>query len=393
MNLRAYSINKNCILSMEIIDIVVPYNRSRIRKLPLFKSSLFDVIANSDWYPLFINRNNFYDYGFKFRFFTPKNLPFDHVSNCVIIDSRIKDGTNIKWSDVKSLIRKYKKEGRKVILFDSKDSPNLVMDLLPEVDYYMKKQLLKNRSLYEYGLIGGRLFTDYYSQIIKGNPWESQKYQPSEYKNIFIENEHKLMLSWNILMAIDKFNSIKDYLRFISIKSVNLSYTKPEIKREVKLNANFSTSYTNELVSLQRIYLNKFLNDFKLVSGNSCGIVPKSIYIENLKRSNAIVSPFGWGEICYRDFEAFIYGSALIKPNMDHLDTWPNLYKPNKTYIPISWNSDKWENEFQEILNDEKLMLNVAELGQNSFRKLWGIEGQEYFCKRLSSKLNYMINN
>lgn len=377
---------------MEIIDIIVPYKRSRIRKLPLFKSSLFDAIANSDWYPLYINRNKFLDYGFKFRFFTPKNLPIDHVSNCIIIDSRIKDGTNIKWSDVKNLIRKYKNKGRTIVLFDSKDSHNLLMELLPEVDYYMKKQFLKNRSLYKYGLLGGRLFTDYYSKTTKGNPWESHQYQPSEFKNLFIENEHKLMLSWNILMAVDKFNSIKDYLRFISYKSVNFSYTRPEITRDVNLNANFSTSYKNELVALQRIYLEKFLIDFKLVSGNSSGIVSKSNYIKNLKRSKAVVSPFGWGEICYRDFEAFIYGTALIKPNMDHLDTWPNLYEPNKTYIPISWNSDKWKNEFQEILNNEKLMLNVAKQGQNSYRKLWGVDGQDYFCKRLSSKLTYILN-
>lgn len=31
----------------------------------------------------------------------------------------------------------------------------------------------------------------------------------------------------------------------------------------------------------------------------------------------AAISPFGWGKICYRDFEATLCGAASIKPNMD----------------------------------------------------------------------------
>ena len=43
------------------------------------------------------------------------------------------------------------------------------------------------------------------------------------------------------------------------------------------------------------------------------------------------LSPFGWGEIGARDFEIFINGSLLIKPDMSHLETYGtfiNLWKP-----------------------------------------------------------------
>ena len=31
------------------------------------------------------------------------------------------------------------------------------------------------------------------------------------------------------------------------------------------------------------------------------------------------MSPFGFGEICYRDFEAMLNGACLIKPDVSHL--------------------------------------------------------------------------
>ena len=63
-------------------------------------------------------------------------------------------------------------------------------------------------------------------------------------------------------------------------------------------------------------------------------------YNIELGNSKCIVSPFGWGEVCYRDFEAFVYGATLIKPSMDHLMTYPDWYKENETYIPIDWDFD-----------------------------------------------------
>jgi hypothetical protein len=50
-----------------------------------------------------------------------------------------------------------------------------------------------------------------------------------------------------------------------------------------------------------------------------------------------VLSPFGWGEVCFRDFEAIISGALLLKPDMSHLRTWPDVYVPNETYIPLAW--------------------------------------------------------
>ena len=49
------------------------------------------------------------------------------------------------------------------------------------------------------------------------------------------------------------------------------------------------------------------------------------------------MSPFGWGEICIRDFEAVVAGSLLIKPSMQHLRTLPDIYRNRKTYVAVQW--------------------------------------------------------
>ena len=69
----------------------------------------------------------------------------------------------------------------------------------------------------------------------------------------------------------------------------------------------------------------------------------KDTDILKIKKFNFSISPFG-GEICYREFESFLYRCVLIKPNMEHLRTWPDYYIENKTYLPMK--QDDLDEEF-----------------------------------------------
>ncbi len=51
-------------------------------------------------------------------------------------------------------------------------------------------------------------------------------------------------------------------------------------------------------------------------------------------RSKEVVSPWGWGEACHRDYEAWLLGAVLVKPSMSHVWSWPDIYVPTETYIP-----------------------------------------------------------
>jgi hypothetical protein len=64
--------------------------------------------------------------------------------------------------------------------------------------------------------------------------------------------------------------------------------------------------------------------------------LPYQEYMRLLVKSFASVSPFGMGEVCFRDFEAIQCYSALIKPTMENIQTAPNIYIANETYVPVS---------------------------------------------------------
>ncbi len=71
-----------------------------------------------------------------------------------------------------------------------------------------------------------------------------------------------------------------------------------------------------------------------LVPRNRVG--PDEYYAE-MQRSTICVSPFGYGEICWRDFEAILCGCLLVKPDMGHVETAPDIFVPGVTYAPVRW--------------------------------------------------------
>ena len=64
--------------------------------------------------------------------------------------------------------------------------------------------------------------------------------------------------------------------------------------------------------------------------------LPFEEYIKVLYNSKLSLSPFGMGEVCFRDFECMQYGTVIVKPNMNMVRTKPNIYIEDETYISIS---------------------------------------------------------
>lgn len=65
--------------------------------------------------------------------------------------------------------------------------------------------------------------------------------------------------------------------------------------------------------------------------------VSMKAYLAEMTQAKLCFSPFGFGELCWRDIEAMMTGAVLIKQNMDHLETLPDLYEPGVTYLPVAW--------------------------------------------------------
>jgi len=67
------------------------------------------------------------------------------------------------------------------------------------------------------------------------------------------------------------------------------------------------------------------------------------------------------------------------------LNTWPNLYKKHKTYIPIPWKIEEWKEIIPNILDNRNNLLEIAENGQNAYKKIWSTQGNETFCEHFIS--------
>lgn len=95
--------------------------------------------------------------------------------------------------------------------------------------------------------------------------------------------------------------------------------------------------------------LDRLDGTYNVVSGR---LLPDDYNIA-LRKSKCAVSPFGMGEICFRDFETWNMGCILIKPFMDNVITYPNPYIDRETYFACNNNWD----DLNEII-DVVLSLN-----------------------------------
>jgi Glycosyl transferases group 1 len=84
-------------------------------------------------------------------------------------------------------------------------------------------------------------------------------------------------------------------------------------------------------------------------------------YVRELRSSKTCFSPFGYGEICWRDIEAFAYGAVLIKPDMSHLETCPDIYVPGVTYLPVNWDFSNLQEVVDMALASPDLCRSIAQ--------------------------------
>ena len=84
-------------------------------------------------------------------------------------------------------------------------------------------------------------------------------------------------------------------------------------------------------------------------------------YYRELLRSRICVSPFGYGELCWRDFEAILCGCLLVKPDMGHLRTYPDVFVAGETYAPVQWDYSDLEQVCMRYLDDEPTRRRIAD--------------------------------
>ena len=318
--------------SIEIMHSIVPFLELERKKPNNFKFSIID-----------------------YNFFDISRVDGD----VLILIRRFHDGS-LCSSDKVNLLQKLRGNFNKVVYFDDSASASVIhYDILANVDGYWKKSLFENFDNYKKSFYGGCLYADFYHKTfgIKDNP-------------VFINESatntadlKKIKLAWSIgigcfptagsasfnyfyptlkraFTAASVFQSTKImslihrfYLVAMRRQLSRIIHGESDSRKLRKVSARFPVNLYRSSIGFQRLLYHTAIDeDQNFLSGT----VNYSEYQSELRATVATLSPFGWGEVCYRDFEAILSGSVLIKPCMAHLVCWPDVYTSDAS-ISVAW--------------------------------------------------------
>ena len=196
----------------------------------------------------------------------------------------------------------------------------------------------------------------------------------------------------------------KDWDR-IKLSGWNLGHLNPQMKEQmppinpVKPNdvcaiyqgehkENYEHSMRNDLPYTEhRVGAWKNLSD-KYISKKDK--LPPEEYAEYLYDSKVCLSPFGMGEVCFRDFECINVGTIMIKPSMDIVMTNPNIYIDKETYFAVNYDWSNLNEVIDEVLSDFDRL--NSEITDNARRKFVSEYQYEDYCFYLYNIFSDMSN-
>lgn len=259
--------------------------------------------------------------------------------------SNKKDQT-IEWLET------LRKRCSRLIFLDMNDTPSVIYSYaLPIVDSYWKPYALKDRSAYLQRFYQGRVFADYYRERFGiSDVVQYPTYDPPSQTEI-----NKIQVSWSYQFY--PFSSAPKWLgplRDLSLQwfprlSSSSSFL-PIADRPRDVSMRVTMKYPLRSVAFQRELTAKVLAQ----RGVSCERIPKDEFFRELSLSKIGVSPFGWGEVCTKDFEIILQGCALLKPRIDHVETFPALLVPGETFEEYEWDCSNLLERVDALLTNDR---------------------------------------
>jgi len=303
------------------------------------------------------------------------------------IESRVFRG---RWVDGHALriLEAATRRNPNVVYFDIHDSTgSLQPRVLPFVRRYLKNQLLRDRSLYCTPHYGGRLFTDFAHHRFGIVDREEMRSEP-------VANAvdlAKLAVGWNAGFADYGPGGIlrREIYRRLPLSPLvrrPSGFADPAAPRPVGLGFRMTRRYARETVAFQRVETARRLGiDDEPRLG-------RGAFMRELARTRVVVSPFGWGEINLRDYEACIAGAAIVKPDMSHLETWPDLFVAGETYLPYRWDFADLADVVDGAGRSEASARGIAARAQALYRTaVASDEGDKAFCERFISLMRAVL--
>lgn len=314
-------------------------------------------------YPLFRFRRQLLSTGLDVRVVFSEQEIGRHLGLLVVTDRYLKSLPN---DDHYVGFSGLSERAERVAYFDTGDSSGLLDRRMLEIcDLYLKPFILQDRACYETPHYGGRLFTDYYHRRHNvGDECPIWSDPVSEAPLLA-----KLRLAWSPALfpydvVANRMAKIYARARMPVLLKWPRRYFSPKGRRPVDVSCRMSMGHKRDTVVHQRKLLAKALD-----GRVDTGFVSRRRYAREMRTAKAVISPFGWGEYALRDYEAMVSGAALIKPDMGHLETWPDIYRRDETYLSVDWDLNALSQVLDGILSRPGECREVAQRGQAELQR------------------------
>ncbi|MEC9293661.1 MAG: glycosyltransferase [Chloroflexota bacterium] len=342
-------------------------------------------------FPLVVHKKILRDAQFDIRLVTRSTSGLMDCDVLMIDSKEFRKEWNEKHrSQTLELISSYGDSHSRLIWCDTTDSTGTIQSsVMPFVEKYLKSQLLKNKTRYTSQMYGGRIFSHYYNKTAGIEDQIKSDINLGQSQLISTADTAKLVTSWNSGLAdystygpwkigLYRRLGLPHFLRYP--KPIN----SPIIDRPNDLSARFGVTHSRASVRYQREQIRKLLSN-RL---NTNKLTRRS-YMRELRQTKVVLSPFGWGEITLKDFEVFLTGGMLLKPSMQHMETWPNFYTDGVTYRAHNWDLNDLQEKIDWALDNKKKLQTIAAEGQQRYlRYTSGTNAAEMFVKHFTNILS-----
>jgi SAM-dependent methyltransferase len=206
----------------------------------------------------------------------------------------------------------------------------------PLVDVYVKKHVLRDRSRYGQPTLGDTNLSD----------WCGRRYGLSQ-ESVRFEVPPSLLAK----LVVGPTFFMAPYMRadFEARRFPDVS-SKRRFDLHARLGGGFSDGWYG-MMRREAIEACAGLTSLKVTDRCAVG---KLQYLRELTQSQLCFSPFGYGEVSWRDYEAIHAGAVLLKPDMSHIETEPDVFIPHQTYVPLAWDLHDLESAAKRVLDSDR---------------------------------------
>ena len=230
--------------------------------------------------------------------------------------------------------------------------------LAAHVDCYAKRQVFADMANYQREYEGGYVFAEFMARRFGhalGDWYFGSRLDPA--------HAHKVVPAWN-LGVTPRYRRLLGLTRRLNWAwrfrpiHINRRFGLPPSGAKIEWYQEYRSIALDRLAPLEKEY-----------RCSGAARVGSKRYFAELAASQVVFSPFGWGELCFRDYEAVACGAILVKPSMGHLSTSPDIFRAHETYVPVQWDMSDLEETCRRLLADVYRSRSIAANAQRAFHK------------------------